>query len=112
MESIRKAVDFRRVYDEGRVVRRAALRLCYYRRGDDSPSRTAFVASKRVGSAVRRNRAKRLLREACRLDGLPESGWDLVLIPSARLASMSLGEVRGLVARLMQDARRQEGDIG
>ena len=112
MESIRRAAEFRTVYDKGRVVRRAALRLCYYRREDDAPSRIAFVASKRVGSAVRRNRAKRLLREACRLDGIPEAGWDMVLIPSARLASMGLDEVRGLVSRLVAEAMRQEGYIG
>lgn len=35
-------------------------------RGDDEHSRVAVVASRRVGGAVQRNRAKRLLREATR----------------------------------------------
>lgn len=32
----------------------------------DAPRKTAFVASRRVGGAVRRNRAKRLMREVFR----------------------------------------------
>ncbi|MFN7001069.1 MAG: ribonuclease P protein component, partial [Elioraea tepidiphila] len=52
-------------------------------RGDgDSTVRVGFTASKKIGNAVTRNRARRRLKEAARL-GLPGmglAGWDLVLI--------------------------------
>jgi ribonuclease P protein component len=51
--------------------------------GDDSPLiRAGFTATKRIGGAVERNRAKRRLREAARLL-LPEHGrpgFDYVFI--------------------------------
>ena len=51
-------------------------------RGDDGPPRFGFTCSKKVGNAVRRNRAKRRLREAARLALVPVArpGWDYVLI--------------------------------
>jgi ribonuclease P protein component len=47
----------------------------------EGPARAALVASRRVGGAVARNRARRLLREAWRVlaPGV-EEGHDLVLV--------------------------------
>ncbi len=61
-------------------------------RGDADPTRVAVVASRRVGGAVQRNRAKRLLREAVR--SLPwASGHDLVLTARAACATAHVTDV-------------------
>jgi ribonuclease P protein component len=59
-----------------------------------------------TGTAVARNRAKRLLREAMRplLPSLT-SGWDLVLIARPALVSATLEEARAALLTLLHRAR-------
>lgn len=66
--------------------------------------RVAVVASRRVGTAVTRNRAKRLLREAAgRLAW--RDGFDVVLVARAAIIGASMWEV---LADLAEAARRLE----
>jgi ribonuclease P protein component len=46
-------------------------------------SRLGIVASRKLGGAVVRNRAKRLIREVFRTEPGPASPFDLVIIPKA-----------------------------
>lgn len=46
----------------------------------DRNGRVAFIAGKKLGNAVWRNRAKRRMREACREIGGPFSGYDVAFV--------------------------------
>lgn len=74
--------DFRRVFEGGRKL--VGPRLVVWRRMDPSgrPPRLGLSVGAKVGGAVRRNRLKRLLREAFRLgrSGLPP-GLEVVAHP-------------------------------
>src|SRR5664279_2349186 len=48
--------------------------------GRGHSGRVAFIAGKKLGGAVLRNRCRRVLREAVRRSHGPWSGWDVVLI--------------------------------
>ena len=68
-------------------------------------SRIGFVASRHVGNAVNRNRAKRLLREAFRRHGtsiLP--GRDLLLIARPSMKNCKVDDVISSVTYLLSQA--------
>ena len=68
--------------------------------------RLGFTATKKIGNAVARNRAKRRLREAARLllGEAPPAGWDLVLIArdgtGRRPWPALLGDLRGALRQV------------
>ncbi|MEX2324575.1 MAG: ribonuclease P protein component [Nitriliruptoraceae bacterium] len=66
---------------------------------DAGTPRVAVVASRRVGDAVNRNRAKRLLREASRRVSW-RPGADIVLVARATCAESTLGDVERELSRL------------
>ena len=61
--SLRARSEFSRLYGEGKRTRVGGL-VVHLARGSEGPPRVGFVAGRRVGNAVVRNRAKRRLREA------------------------------------------------
>lgn len=109
-ERLRKGADFRRVFQRGKVLSDRVLRVHACCNGL-AYNRLGLAVSRRVGSAVRRNRFKRLMREAFRLSK-PElpTGYDLVLIPSPT-AEPSLGQLRESLTRLAHAmSRRLQGE--
>jgi ribonuclease P protein component len=70
-------------------------------------NRYAFIAGKRVGKAVERNRAKRLCREAIRFyHPRLKPGHDLVMIVRGQAAELpSYEAARGIIERLLIKAR-------
>jgi ribonuclease P protein component len=68
--------------------------------------KVGVTAGKTVGTAISRNRAKRLLREVMR-PMLPSlaSGWDLILIARPKLVVASLTDTREAVTALLRRAK-------
>jgi ribonuclease P protein component len=73
---------------------------------DQELSRFAFSANRRVGKAVARNRAKRLLRESvrCHLAEI-QPGRDYLFLAREATAKASYDEVEAAVMQLLQRAR-------
>jgi ribonuclease P protein component len=89
MERLRQRADFLAAA-RGAKVAMTAFVLQALDRGDDGAARVGFTVSRKVGSAVERNRVRRRLREIVRLSAADRlrSGHDYVLI--GRRAALSL----------------------
>ena len=82
IRSLTRQRDFQKVYQQGRKTVGRSLVLYFLPAQDDAK---AVVASRKVGDAVRRNRAKRLLREMLRAVIFEEPGRSAKI--AARCAS-------------------------
>ncbi|MFM7040224.1 MAG: ribonuclease P protein component [Planctomycetaceae bacterium] len=81
---LKRSDDFQRIYDNGRRSGDAHL-LLFALPNPVGMTRAGFSVSRKHGGAVQRNRLKRLLREAFRLNRhLLPAGFDFVLIPRQR----------------------------
>ena len=92
-EILRKKEDFDAIYKAGRSVPDRYIVL-FYRKNDLPYNRTAFLASKKVGNSVHRNRAKRLMKESYRLNLEKFStGYDLIFIARNTINGKKLRDV-------------------
>lgn len=107
-----RSEDFKRVRRSGKSYAHPLVVLIvksHDKRGSpvDQPRvKVGVAAGRTVGTAVYRNRAKRLLREAMRpLIPNITSGLDLILIARPGLTSASLEETRQALLTLLQRAQ-------
>jgi len=100
-EHIRAREDFQRVYETGRRLSGRLMTLFVGPNTTGHP-RLGIAATRKMGSAVVRNRAKRLARELFR-HHKPPDGLDIVLIPRREMIDASYvtleAEFRALLER-------------
>lgn len=98
---LKQAADFRLLHRHGKRWHHP-LAILIIRPNDQSTSRFGFSAGQRIGSAVKRNRAKRLLREVVRhrlMEITP--GWDCLFIARKGAANADLVDVEAAVIDLL-----------
>lgn len=91
---LRRRKDFRRTYKYGHSAKNHYF-VVYWRRNGLECHRIGFSVSKKIGKAVERNRVKRRLREACRLEishFIP--GYDYIFIARAYSKKAPLPQLR------------------
>jgi len=100
-----RSEDFKRVRRDGKSYAHPLVVLIV--QNNDQPRvRVGVAAGKSVGTAVYRNRAKRLLREVMR-SLIPNiaSGSDLILIARPALVSATLEDTQRALLNLLQRAK-------
>jgi len=90
---LRKNKDFSVIYKKGKSVGDKYIVLFYRPNGLDY-NRTGFLASKKVGNSVQRNRAKRLMKESYRkMEGNLPIGYDFIIIARNTINGKKCAEV-------------------
>jgi ribonuclease P protein component len=110
MERLKQRADFLAAAKGARVPADAFV-LQARARGDTAPTRFGFTVSKKVGTAVERNRVRRRLKEIVRRNAalIPEGGDDYVLIGRRAALAMPFrrinAEFSSAMTRLEQISR-------
>ena len=87
-ERIRRRAEYQHIYDRG--IRTPGRYLTMFTLSNNLPvGRLGIAASRKLGGAIERNRAKRLIREVFRRNKLAP-GFDIVVIPKRELLDASL----------------------
>ena len=87
-ERIRRRADFQQVYKQGARIH-GRFSTLFVLPNQQTVGRLGIAATKKLGDAVRRNRAKRLIREVFRRNKIAP-GFDVVVVPRRELLEASL----------------------
>ena len=82
-ERIRRRAEYVAIYDRGRRIGGRLMTVFLLENGRERP-RLGIAATRKYGSAVQRNRAKRLVREIFRRHK-PDLGLDVVVVPKREM---------------------------
>ena len=103
-EVLRRKSDFSAIYNRGKSIGGSCV-VIFYRKNNLPYSRQAFLASKKVGNSVRRNRARRLMKESCRLI-IPElkEGYDYIFIARNTITKLKCADVKKTIEAAVKKA--------
>jgi ribonuclease P protein component len=110
LERITRAADFKRVREKGKSYSHPFVILIVLSKEPGSASRFGISAGRSVGNAVKRNRAKRLLRAV--LFSLNQSnilthlstGWDVVILARRPICDIKCQAVQEALLNLFAKA--------
>ena len=102
---LRRKSDFSSIYNKGKSVGDRYVVL-FYRKNNLPYNRLAYLASKKVGNSVKRNRARRLMKESFRLTNLDlPTGYDFIVIARNTIVDAKCAEVK----KSLESAFRRTG---
>lgn len=106
-EHVRKRADFELIYKTG-LKRSGRLMTMFTREreaGNAGPARLGIAATRKMGAAVERNRAKRLVREVFR-HHKPAGAVDVVVVPRREMLDASYERLESEFTYLLAKLRK------
>ena len=108
---LRKKKDFSSIYKRGKSIGERYVVL-FYRKNGLKYNRKAFLASKKVGKSVVRNRARRLMKESYRsLEGQCFTGYDLIFIARHTICNLKCADVKKSMEAAMKKSGVLPGNV-
>lgn len=105
LEKLKNSSQFAQVYKKGKSNATRFVVLYALPNGLEY-NRVGYSVSKKVGNSVVRNRCKRLIKEAYRLNKRPDQvGYDFVFIARVRMNTAEYVDVEKSVKRLLRELK-------
>ncbi|MCR5485261.1 MAG: ribonuclease P protein component [Clostridiales bacterium] len=109
--TLKQNKDFRRVYGRGKSCTAPAL-VTYCLKNRAGFCRIGITTSKKLGGAVKRNRCRRVIKEAYR--GLADEcsgGWDIVFVARFRTLSAKSTDIKKIMLDQLTELGITEGSV-
>ena len=104
VETLKTNSDFRRAYARGKSYTNPAL-VMYVRKNRAGSCRIGITASKKIGNAVQRNRARRVIREAFRQVNLPLKGnYDVIFVARTKTVYKKSTDIYNVMVPMLIEA--------
>jgi len=104
-QHIRRRADFERAYETG-IRLSGRLMTVFVKSNDGEHARLGIAATRKIGGAVVRNRAKRLTRELFR-HLKPDTGVDIIVVPRREFSDAPYLDLERELTDLLDRARRR-----
>ncbi len=101
---LRKTEDFNRVYNKGKKVHEKYVVVFCMKNGLEI-DRISYIASKKVGNSVHRNRARRLMKESMRFIDKKQSGHDLIFVAKNSIKDGKCADVKKSIESALKKLR-------
>ena len=103
IETLKKNRDFSRVYTKGKSYVTPVL-VVYVQRRRQKEVRVGITTSKKIGNAVERNRARRVIRESVReVVTQIKPGYDIVLVARKKTVEVKSGVVLKALSKVLSE---------
>ena len=102
-DKLKQNWEFRRLYARGKCLTSPAF-ILYFAKGKAGRVRLGITAGKKFGTAVARNRAKRLITAA--FDSVMpriKGGFDFVIVARGRILTLKSPQVAGMLSDLLTE---------
>ncbi len=96
--TLKSNTDFRRAYGRGKVYTNPAL-VTYVVKNRAGICRIGITTSKKIGNAVQRNRARRVIRAAYLSQGELTGGYDIVFVARTKTVFRKSTEISAVMHR-------------
>ena len=101
---LRRKSDFSLIYNKGKSVPERYIVL-FVKKNGLPYNRLAFLASKKVGKSVERNRARRLMRESYRdIKEKIADGYDIIFIARKTICNLKCADVKNSMEAAVKKA--------
>ena len=104
--SIKNDREFRFLFNKGETSVNYGF-VCYFKKNNRRRNRIGIVTSKKIGNAVKRNRSRRVIREAFRLfdhdiSSLTDARYDFIFVARAQTASQKSTKLLSLMNKRLK----------
>ena len=103
--TIKNDYEFRRVYKKGKSFVNAAV-IIYILKNKKKINRIGITTSKKIGNAVLRNRARRIIRAAfSQYEDKLQVGYDIIFVARSRTYSLKTQNLAAVMGKVFSSAK-------